>query len=85
MDNNVNGDLVDKIVVKYSDVHQKSDTEKVVKEKLLSVGIEAKKIESVRVEQGTSNVVAKVKPIDKKEVEAAKYPLCVVGWHVDWM
>ena len=66
LDNNVNGDLVDKIVVKYSDVHQKSDTEKVVKEKLLSVGIEANKIESVRVEQGTSNVVVKLKPVDKK-------------------
>ena len=70
MANNVNGDLLDKIVVNYSDVHQKSNTEQVIEKKLLSFGIEAKKIKSLRAKQGISNVVVKAKPIDI--TEAAK-------------
>ena len=86
LDKEVIGNLVDKIFVKHSEVHQmRDDTEKVIEKKLLSVGIEAEKIESVKVEQGKSKVVVKIKPIDKKKVDAAEYPLCVVGWHIDWM
>ena len=51
-----------------------------MKEKLLSVGIEVERVESVQ-----SKVVVKVKPIDKKEVEASEYPLSVIGWSIHSM
>ena len=65
------------------EVHQK-DTEKGI-EKLLSVGIEVERFESVQVDYGKSKVVVKVKPIDRKEVEASEYPLSVIGWSIHCM
>ena len=59
------------------EVHQKV-TEKDLQEKLLSIGIEAERIESVRLDHGKSKVVVKIKPIDKKKVEASEYPLSVI-------
>ena len=53
----------------HDDIHQKV-TENGLQEKLLSVGIETEKIESVQVIHGKFQVVVKVKPIDKKKVEA---------------
>ena len=38
----MNGNIIVEIVVKYNDVHQKSDSGKVVEEKHLYVGIETK-------------------------------------------
>ena len=53
-------DLVEKIVVTNDEVHQKV-TEKDLQEKLLSIGIEAERIESVQVDHGKSKVVVKVR------------------------
>jgi hypothetical protein len=77
-------DFVDKILVTHDEI-QPIDTEKVVEEKLISVGIKVKKIESVEVEQGKSKVMVKVKPIDKKKVKAVEYPLSVAGWSIHCM
>ena len=83
LDKEVIGDLVDKILVTHGEVDQKKDdTGKVMEEKLLSVGIEIEKIESVQIEEGRSKMVVKIKPIDKKKVNAATYPLCVLGWSI---
>ena len=54
-----------------------------MKEKLLSVGIGAERIESVRLDHGKSKVLVKIKPIDKKKVEASEYPLSVLGWSIN--
>ena len=84
LDIEVIGDLVDKILVTHGEVdQQKDDTENVMEGKLRSVGIEIENIESVLIEEGKSKMVVKIKPIDKKKVNAATYPLCVLGWSIE--
>ena len=63
---------------------KKEVTEKVMREKLISAGIEMLKIEGFQTEQGKLKVKVRVKPISKEKVDAASYPLSVVGWNIQW-
>ena len=74
------------ICVTLDDVFEqkKEVTEKVMREKLISAGIEMLKIEGFQTEQGKLKVKVRVKPISKEKVDAASYPLSVVGWNIQW-
>ena len=68
----------DEILLTFSDtVDQKKEvTEKDIEEKLLSVGMAGiERIESIENEHGKWKVKVKIKPIEKKKIEAAKLSL----------
>ena len=65
-------------------VQKKDITEKVIGEKLCAVsGIEIEKLLSFKFEDESVHIVEKIKPICKKKVLEATYPLSVTGWSID--